>query len=186
MVCVSTSHHYPGSISSGYFGEQNAVGSEMFYDRRVKVCFKQIVPGELIDVDEKAKADTLAITERYELTNIYFIPDKAVVDPTSFFTDDDAAKYLKKFPGCKFEIVGHVNYVLPASVMNNPKAVEPVMKLSEERAKTVYDLLAGRNIPIESMTFKGVGNLQMVFKSPRNDEEKRKNMRVEILISCKK
>jgi len=36
------------------------------------------------------------------------------------------------------------------------------------------------------MTFKGVGNSQMVFKNPKNDEEKRKNMRVEILIACKK
>jgi len=36
------------------------------------------------------------------------------------------------------------------------------------------------------MTHKGVGNSQIVFKDPKNDQEKRKNMRVEILISCKK
>ena len=130
--------------------------------------------------------DTLAITEKYELANIYFIPDKAIIDPTSFFAVDDAAKYLKRFPGCRFQIVGHVNYVLPPSVMNNPKALEPAMKLSEERAKAVYELLIDRNIPIQSMTYKGVGNSQMVFKKPKNDEERRKNMRVEILISCKK
>ena len=36
------------------------------------------------------------------------------------------------------------------------------------------------------MTYKGVGNSQMVYKDPKNDEEKRKNMRVEILIYCVK
>lgn len=178
--------HHADSISIEYFGEQHAAGKEMFYNRRVEICFKTTVSEEKNSVPGNKIDDTLAITDRYELTNIYFIPDKAVVDPASFFAVDDAANYLKHFPGCKFEIVGHVNYVLPASVMNNPKALEPVLKLSEERAKTVYDLLVERNIPVESMTFKGAGNSQMVFKDPKNDEEKRKNMRVEILISCKK
>lgn len=174
------------SINIEYFGEQHAAGKEMFYNRRVEIYFKRNIVKGKTGVPESNIADTLAITERYELTNIYFIPDKAVVDPVSFFAVDDAANYLKRFPGCKFEIVGHVNYVLPPSVLNNPKALEPAMKLSEERAKTVYDLLAERNIPVESMTFKGVGNSQMVFRNPKNDAEKRKNMRVEILISCTK
>ena len=178
--------HYADSISIEYFGEQQAAGKEIFYNRRVEIFFKTSIAGEKTTVPGNTMGDTLVITERYELTNIYFIPDKAVIDPASFFAVDDAAKYLKQFSGCKFEIVGHVNYVLPPSVLNNPKAMEPAMKLSEERAKTVYDLLAERSIPVESMTFKGVGNSQMVFKNPKNEEEKRKNMRVEILISCKK
>ena len=177
---------YADSINIEYFGEQHAAGKEMFYNRRVEIYFKENIAKEKISMRESNIGDTLTVTERYELTNIYFIPDKAVVDPVSFFAVDDAAKYLKRFSGCKFEIVGHVNYILPPSVLNNPTALEPAMKLSEERAKTVYDLLAERNIPVESMTFKGVGNSQMVFKDPKNDEEKRKNMRVEILISCKK
>ncbi len=178
--------HQADSISIEYFGEQHSPGKEIFYNRRVEIYFQKHISEEKTTVPGTNIGDTLAITERYDLSNIYFIPDKAVIDPSSFFAVDDAAKYLKNFPGCKFEIVGHVNYILPASVLNNPKAMEPAMKLSEERAKTVYDLLAERDIPIESMTFKGVGNSQMVFKNPKNDEEKRKNMRVEILISCKK
>ena len=180
-----TSHHYPDSISIEYFGEQKAAGLETSYDRRVEVWFKLRVAEKVTTTEEKIPADTLAITERYELANIYFIPDKAIVDPTSFFAVDDAAKYLKKFPGCNFEIVGHVNNVMPPSEANT-KALEPVRKLSEERAKAIYDLMIERGIPAESMTHKGVGNSQMVFKNPKNDEEKRKNMRVEILIACKK
>ncbi len=180
------SKHYIDSVNIEYFGEQQATGKDIFYDRRVEIGFKESIHEEKNSYIENNIADTLAITEKYELSNIYFIPDKAIIDPASFFAVDDAAKYLKHFPGCKFQIVGHVNYVMPPSVMNNPKAVEPAIKLSEARAKTVYELLAERDIPIESMTFKGVGNSQMVFKNPKNDEEKRKNMRVEILISCKK
>ena len=180
------SHHYSDSISVEYFGEQNTAGSEFYYDRRAEIWFKQNITGEAIDTGTKIKPDTIAITEKYEISNIYFIPDKAIVDPASFFVVDDAAKYLKRFPGCKFEIVGHVNYAMLPSAMNDPKNLEPAQKLSEERAKAVYDLLIERGIPVESMTHKGVGNSQMVFKNPKNDEEKRKNMRVEILISCKK
>jgi outer membrane protein OmpA-like peptidoglycan-associated protein len=134
----------------------------------------------------ESKLDSVSGIEKYEISNIYFVPDKPIVEPASFFAVDDAAKYLKRFPGCKFEIVGHVNYILPPSVINNPKAMEPAQRLSHERAKTIYELLIERGIPSQSMTFKGVGNSQMVFKNPKNDEEKRKNMRVEILISCKK
>lgn len=64
--------------------------------------------------------------------------------------------------------------------------MEPAQRLSEERAKTIYDFLIERGVPFQSMTFKGVGNSQMIFNNPKNDEEKRRNMRVEILISCKK
>jgi outer membrane protein OmpA-like peptidoglycan-associated protein len=180
------SHHYPDSINVQYYGEQNSAGSELAYDRRVEIWFRQKEVEKVIEVEEKIQADTLAITEKYEISNIYFLPDKAIVDPTSFFVIDDAAKYLKRFSGCKFEIVGHVNYVTPPSLANDPKALVPLQILSEERAKEIYDQLAERGIPIQDMTHKGVGNSQMVFKNPKNDHKKRKNMRVEILISCKK
>ena len=180
-----TSHHLD-SISIEYYGEQNSVGSDMFYNRRVEIWFKQREAEKIMEPDEKIQADTLAITEKYEISNIYFLPDKAIVDPTSFYAIDNAAKYLKRFPGCKFEIVGHVNYVTPPSLANDPKALVPLQILSEERAKEIYDQLAERGISVQDMTHKGVGNSQMVFKNPKNDQEKRKNMRVEILISCKK
>ena len=183
---TSPHHFFNSIISVEYFGEQNAGSSGMSYDRRVEIWFKEGGAEQQSAAEENVKTDTLAIVEKYEISSIYFIPDKAIVDPASFFAVDDAAKYLKRFPGCKFEIVGHVNYVTPPSLANNPKALEPAQKLSEERAKEVFDLLTERGIPFQDMTHKGVGSSQMVFKNPRTDAEKRKNMRVEILISCKK
>jgi len=173
------------SISIEFVGEQHTAGKDISYNRRVDIYFKENMSKEENTPLENS-IDTLAVTEKYEISNIYFIPDKAIIDPATFFAVDDAAKYLKRFSGCKFEIVGHVNYAMLPSAMKNPKNLEPAQRLSEERAKAIYDLLIDRGIPAESMTHKGVGNSQMVFKNPKNDEEKRKNMRVEILIACKK
>jgi len=178
--------HYSDSMIIDYFGEQLASGQESHYNRRVEIWYKEKITKKINGPDANKNRDILAVVEKYELNNIYFIPDKAIIDPLSFNAIDDAVKYLKKFPGCHFEIIGHVNYVMLASVTNNPKAVEPAQKLSQERAKLVYDLLAEKGIPIQQMTHKGVGNSQMVFKNPKSEEEKRKNMRVEILILCNK
>jgi outer membrane protein OmpA-like peptidoglycan-associated protein len=175
-----------------YLGEEQPAGKELYFDRRVDICFEEKKVIEEIKtikdsiVADQKKDSVATATEKYDLSNIYFVPDKAIIESWSFYAVDDAAKYLKRFRNCKFEIVGHVNYVLPSSVANNPKALELPQKLSEERAKTVYDLLVERGIPAESMMHKGVGNTQMIYKNPKNDDEKRKNMRVEILIYCNK
>lgn len=184
------------TIKIEYLGEQEPQGQDISYNRRVEICYitntisvsatREEPAVENKEVNEEKKIDSPVITKRYELNNIYFVPDKAIIESWSFYAVDDAAKYLKNFPGCQFEIIGHVNYILSPAAMKNPKALEPAQKLSEERAKTVYDLLIEREIPASSMTFKGVGNSQMIFRNPKNDEEKRKNMRVEILIYCNK
>jgi len=186
---------HDSEIKPGHYGEQQATGEDISYNRRVEICYKKEVLQESLlqektPIEEKPIVNEQKIidspTTKYELSNIYFVPDKAIIEACSFYAVDDAANYLKNFPGCQFEIVGHVNYVMLPAAMNNPKALEPAQKLSEERAKTVYDLLIERGIRAVNMSHKGVGNSQMVFKNPKNDEEKRKNMRVEILIYCKK
>lgn len=179
---------------AGSFGEQQLINEDISYNRRVEICFKRIVPAEptrregtgidtIIAIEPEKIVDSAI--KRYELSRIYFVPDKAIIEAWSFYAIDDAAKYLKNFPGCQFEIIGHVNYAMTAAAINNPKLLEPAQKLSEERARAVYDLLIEREIPATRMTFKGVGNTQLFFKNPKSDEEKRKNMRVEILIYCK-
>ena len=68
----------------------------------------------------------------------------------------------------------------------DPNALLPFQKLSEERARAIFELLAGYGIPKNVMSYRGVGNTQMLFKHPKYEEEMRKNMRVEILIFCNK
>ena len=181
-------------IETMSYGEQQVANEDISYSRRVEICYKNNVADRSTTGDkntikgEVGEGKTIIDTpaRRYEMSNIYFVPDKAIIEAWSFSAVDDAAKYLKKFPGCRFEIIGHVNYILSPAAMKNPKALEPAQQLSEERARTVYQLLIEREISEANMTYKGVGNSQMVYKDPKNDEEKRKNMRVEILIYCVK
>jgi outer membrane protein OmpA-like peptidoglycan-associated protein len=194
-VYLSNQHFIDSKTEVRSYGEQQAANEDISYNRRVEICYNGHVSREPT-TEEKTNMNrenviegekvTDSPTRRYELKNIYFVPDKAIIEAWSFNAVDDAAKYLKSFPGCRFEIVGHVNYVLSPAALSNPKALEPAQKLSADRARTVYDLLIEREIAATNMTYKGVGNSQMVFKDPKNDEEKRKNMRVEILIYCDK
>ena len=55
-------------------------------------------------------------------------------------------------------------------------------QLSLDRARVVYEMLVERGLPAEKMIFKGYGNTEMIYPDAVTDEEKRKNMRVEILV----
>jgi len=166
------------AISPKYFGENYSGSEDLNKDRKVEIGLK------IFSTQLPARPDSTVVTKKFELTTIYFVPDKAIIEPWSMGAVDDVAVALKNYPGCSFEITGHVNYVLPKSLQDNPKVLEPIQKLSEERAKVVYDLLVDRGIPSQSMKYKGAGNSEMYFKNPKNDEEKRKNMRVEITVYC--
>ena len=55
-------------------------------------------------------------------------------------------------------------------------------ELSAARARLIYEILIDKGIPAERMFWKGMGNTEMIFPNAGIEEEKRKNMRVEILI----
>lgn len=77
-----------------------------------------------------------------------------------------------------FEIIGHVNY----QSKRDPAYLKDLYELSTNRAKVIYELLLEKGIRAERMSYRGVGNSEPVFRDPKNEEEKRKNMRVEIII----
>lgn len=166
------------SVKPVYFGEKYSADYSLAYSRRVEVEFvrKPVV--------KKETAEVPAISERIELDNIYFKPDKSIIEAASVQAVMDVADALKKYKGCRFEIIGHVNYILPPSKKDDPKALAPVIKLSEERAKAVYDIFSEMGIPASVMIYKGAGNSQMLFPKPETEEQKRKNMRVEVIVYC--
>jgi len=166
------------SVSIKSFGEKFSGQQDPEFDRRVEIRY------EILMQDKPLERDSVSIPAKYEISDIYFVPDLPIIESFSIPVVDDIAKYLKTLGECKFKVVGHVNYVLSDAVKNNPKAMEPVIKLSEDRAKTVYEMLIERGIPEANLSYIGMGNSQMIYKKPRTDEEKRRNMRVEILIYC--
>ena len=114
------------------------------------------------------------------IENIYFVPDRAIITDESLpYVKELADLLLKNYKSETFEIVGHVNYETDKDSSQLPD----LYYLSERRARTIYLLLKEYGIPAERMHYKGVGNSQPVIPHPKTDDEKRKNMRVEVIIS---
>lgn len=76
------SQKYSDSINIEYFGEQHPAEHEPFCNSRVEIWFTKISFQGNIPMERKT--DSLSIIEKYEISNIYFIPDKPLVDPASF------------------------------------------------------------------------------------------------------
>ena len=95
-----------------------------------------------------------AINEGY--VNVYFAFDSAKPIGYSVSAVNYVANFLKKNPGVALEIKGYADE-LGSDDYN--------IKLSEKRAKAVYDLLISTGIEASKLTFKGYGEDTSVDKS---------------------
>lgn len=59
-----------------------------------------------------------------------------------------------------------------------------MFRLSAQRVRLVYEMLIDNGIPPARLSYKGMGNAEMLFPELNSNEERVKNMRVEVLI-CK-
>jgi outer membrane protein OmpA-like peptidoglycan-associated protein len=149
-------------------------------NRRVQISgYKPLVPAQVLENSNALNtSDTISAIN---LENIYFYPDKPILLQESFPYLQELARQLKNSPVGAFEIIGHVNY---QSQLDSTH-LRDLYLLSELRAKAVYDYLLEFSIPATRMRYKGMGNSQPLFVSPKNEEEKRKNMRVQVVIMRK-
>lgn len=156
-----------------YKGEEFQQDPDLSKNRKV-----EILAYTLPALNDSSKEIKKHVIKVLDLDDIYFIPDKPIIAAGSIPYVHDLAGMLKKYSDAQFEIVGHVNY----QSKNDTSYLKDLYKLSEERAKTIYSLLIEEGIPAGHLRYKGVGNSQPVFKDPKNDEEKKKNMRVQVMI----
>ena len=171
-----------------YYGGSNTLpGLEM--NRRVELCahksasqskekdaISQRNDTTLVTVDPVyERRDTLRVIN---LQDLYFYPDRAILTNESFPYLQELAEQLKAYPSATFDIIGHINY---QSRLDSTH-LKDLYRLSEQRAKAVYDYLTEHGIPAAKMKYKGVGNSQPLIAAPRNDDERRKNMRVQVII----
>ncbi|HOY32150.1 MAG TPA: OmpA family protein [Bacteroidales bacterium] len=90
------------------------------------------------------------------------------------------ATTMKRNPGLKIEIQGHVNC---PSIWPECDGMEDFnMRLSVSRAVAVYNYLSDAGIGEQRMSTKGFGASKMVFPDARSEDKMKKNRRVEILI----
>lgn len=158
-------------------GEEVLPNAALFLSRRVDIKVNGLtskqVPEENV-VDESLVR--LKLRQFNSIENFHFEPDKAILTQDSYQYVDELYNILKN-SNMKFEIIGHVNY----QSVRDKTFLKSLYDLSSERAKAIYDLLNEKGIPSIRMTYRGVGNSQPIFSNPKSEEEKRKNMRVEII-----
>jgi outer membrane protein OmpA-like peptidoglycan-associated protein len=122
---------------------------------------------------------TDSIIEVLELENIYFVPDKPIIIQQSIPYVNILAGRLKLYKNVRFEIVGHVNY---QSRKEGEFILQDLFRLSEQRAKLIYELFIDNGISADKLSYKGVGNSKPVIKDPQNDDERKRNMRVQVFV----
>jgi len=169
--------HQREKFTLRYLGEDHGRGSELKLNRRVEIV------GSLRDKPEMLPGSRPATEEDKVIKiipgdNIYFLPDKAIITEESVDYVKDLARILSGYKTNHFEIVGHVNY----QSKSDATQLGDLYELSLQRAKIVYDLLVEYGIPKERLAYRGAGNSEPIIRNPKNDEEKRKNMRVEAII----
>jgi OmpA-OmpF porin, OOP family len=106
------------------------------------------------------------------LNNIFFSPSNAELTPDSKPELDRVVKFLNDNPTVKVEIAGHTN---------NACSEDWCMKLSTDRAKSVYDYLGEKGILRGRMRYKGYGSSRPKWPNTTADGL-RKNRRVEFTI----
>jgi outer membrane protein OmpA-like peptidoglycan-associated protein len=168
------------SIPIDFFGETKAQKEiDNAGNRRVEVGFRVTFPAAAIAV--VAPADTAkTVVEVLALEKVYFVPDMPVIEQTSIWYVQQMAKQLKNRPGFSFEVQGHVN--CPHSFESDKAYMEKMYQLSVQRAKAVYDILVENGVPAAQLSYKGMSNTQMLFPNPGSDDERRRNMRVEVVV----
>ncbi|HEY4154958.1 MAG TPA: OmpA family protein [Puia sp.] len=164
-----------------YHGEQDpASRTDNSLNRRVEISLR--LPERQV---ARADSDQLSIRKTYTLSKLYFRPDEAILEPSSMPYLDNVANILKTYTSGLFEIRGLVNWEAPPVASADSGYKKKMDELSTARARLVYEILIDKGIPPERMRYKGMGNSQMLYPYASTDEEKRKNMRVEILILTK-
>jgi outer membrane protein OmpA-like peptidoglycan-associated protein len=88
------------------------------------------------------------------LANVFFDLGKSTLRPESFVELDKLYDFLTKNPSVKIEIGGHTD------TRGDDKENQ---KLSEDRAKAVYDYILTKGIEAPRLTFKGYGESQPVI-----------------------
>lgn len=171
------------NIDLFYLGE-NAEEPKLWKNRRVQVIATQVARKEVthkIPVNESA-SDTTAhiptVVRDFNLEYVYFMPDQAVIIQESLSYIQELADILKTYKTETFEIIGHINY---QSRFDSTHLTD-IYELSKRRAKALYDYLVEQGIPASRMTYRGIGNSHPIYPKPKNDEQRRKNMRVQIII----
>lgn len=137
----------------------------------VYIVQKQAMTQDVV-ANAQVFASDIRATGHAAIYGIYFDMGKSELKPESAAALAEIAKLLKADPGLKVNVVGHTDDVA---------ALDYNMKLSQARADTVVQALAGKyGIAPERLKAYGVGPLAPVASND-SEEGRAKNRRVELV-----
>jgi outer membrane protein OmpA-like peptidoglycan-associated protein len=121
------------------------------------------------------KVETVEVGKPYRINNIYFKTSSALINAETVTIVGELTEYLTENKSIKIAIHGHTDNV--GNAADN-------LKLSDARAKTVYDLLILNGIQSERLSYKGFGASKPVA-SNLTEKGKALNRRTEFVVTGK-
>jgi outer membrane protein OmpA-like peptidoglycan-associated protein/tetratricopeptide (TPR) repeat protein len=142
--------------------------SESKYIARADTVFK--APAN-VDMDIKP----IELNQSYRINDIYFAFNSFDLTPESKIVLDQFIEFLNLNPALAIEIQGHTD-----NIGNDAEN----LKLSSNRAKSVFDYLVQTGISPERLTYKGFGKTKPIASND-SEEGRAKNRRTVFLITRK-
>ena len=153
-----------------FYGEEFMQSPELSVNRKVQISARKKNPTSVYP--------KFSVVDSFDIENINFIADRAIITPESMNSTPTLISKLRSYHGTHFDIVGHVNY----QSKKDQAYLKDLFKLSEDRAKVIFELLLDNGFSMKSLSYKGVGNSQPLIPAPVSDEERKRNMRVQIIV----
>lgn len=158
---------------------------EIIYGRVIKPKETPVVVEKkeepvVIPVYSNFSQEDIVVGKKIVLENILFYGGTPEFKPESTPALNNLVLVMRNNPNLKIEIQGHI-----CCEKANKDGWDDVYKdhnLSSNRARAVYHHLISKGIDENRMTFKGFGASRKLYPRERDEEERGKNRRVEILI----
>jgi len=132
-------------------------------------------PGEKKGIEDLEKGESLAIE------GLSFIPGRHILVKSAIPVLEELLNTLKDHSTLKIEIQGHI-CCLNSEEEDGFDFDTHDRKLSENRAKAIYNYLVRNGIDKDRLTYKGYGHTNPKIKIERSPEDEQVNRRVEIKI----
>ena len=123
------------------------------------------------------KLTPIAPGEHVALEDIRFVGNENKVMRNSEASLALLLRFMQENPTAEVQVEGHVNG--PTFKKNSKEFIE----LSTSRARTVYNFLLVNDIDPARVSYVGLGNSQMIYPDPKNNEQSEANRRVEVRIT---
>ena len=133
------------------------------------------INGEKKNIQDLQKGETLTIE------GLNFIPGRHILVKAAIPVLENLLSTLKEHSDLKVEIQGHICCLDEAEEDGLDYDTEE-KKLSENRAKAIYNYLIRNGIDESRLTYKGYGHTQPKIKYEKTPEEEQINRRVEIKV----